>query len=85
MDSSRSSPCPSNDVMMARSCIGSLSRSNSTSSSRSKKVVPSFETLRENANDDETETKSNQTKEFMQAHGSLADQVTHLHIFFKIQ
>ena len=75
MDSSRSSPCPSNDVMMARSCVGSLSRSNSTSSSRNKKIVPSFETLRENANDDETETKSNQTKEFMQDHGSLADQV----------
>jgi hypothetical protein len=75
MDSSRSSPCPSNDVIMARSCVGSLSRSNSTSSSRNKKIVPSFEPLRENANDDETETKSNQTKEFMQGHGSVVDQV----------
>jgi hypothetical protein len=75
MDNSRSSPCPSNDVIMARSCVGSLSRSNSTSSSRNKKIVPSFEPLRENANDDETETKSN-TKEFMQQHGNLADQVT---------
>ena len=60
MDSSRSSPSPSNDVMMARSCIV-LSRSNSSSSR--KKMGPAFETLNEN-DANETDTKVKNTKEF---------------------
>jgi len=75
MESHRSSPGPSSDAIMARSCI-SLSRSNSSSSR--KKIGSAFETVNENEN----ETKANKTKETNHLHQQRADLVIFKALFF---
>lgn len=70
MESHRGSPGPTNDVIMARSCV-SLSRSNSSSSRKKLGTALQFETVTEN----ETETKAKNTKETISSFQQHADHV----------